>query len=89
MTISPTVTSDDGICTTLPPLSTFASGPDSFFRLASDCSAFTVWTVPRIAFIVITIRMTAALSASPMKPDTIAAIIRMITRKSLYCSRKI
>ena len=42
-----------------------------------------------IAFIVITIKITAVLSTSPINPDAIAAMIRMITRKSLYCSRKI
>ena len=42
ITISPTVTSEDGIGITVPFLSTFASGPESFFRLARDCSAFTV-----------------------------------------------
>ena len=61
----------------------------SFFRLASDCSALIVCTVPSIAFIVITIRITAALSTSPINPDATAAMIRIMTRKSLYCSKKI
>ena len=87
--MSPTVTSEDEIGTTTPSRRTFASGPDNFFRLARDDSAFTVCTVPRIAFIVITITITAALSISPINPDAIAAIIRIITRKSLYCSKKI
>ena len=88
-TSSPTVTSLDGICITTPSLITFASGADSCFKLFSDCSAFTVCTVPRIALIVMTINITAALSASPRKPDTIAAMIRIMTRKSLNCSRNI
>ena len=67
---------------------TFASGADSFFRLSSDCSAFTVCMVPRTALMVITTRITTALSTSRSRPDTIAAAIRIMTRKSLYWPRK-
>ena len=89
ITRSPIVTSLDGICFNTPSRMTFASGADICFRLSRDCSAFKVCTVPRIAFIVITTRITIALSKSPRNPDTIAAMISIMTRKSLYCSRKI
>ena len=86
-TSSPTVTSRDGINIRLPSRMTLASGADSCFKLFKDCSAFIVCTVPRIAFIVITTKITIALSASPKNPDTTAAIIKITTRKSLNCSR--
>ena len=86
---SPTTSSLAGSCTATPSRNTFASGPASFFKLCRDCSAFTVCTVPKIALIVITITITAALSTSPSIPDITADAIRINTRKSLYCSKKI
>ena len=86
---SPTTSSLAGIMIAAPSRSTFASGPESFFKLCSDCSAFTVCTVPRMALMVMTMTMTAALSVSPRMPDMIADAMRISTRKSLYCSRKI
>ena len=89
ITSSPIVTSLDGIWIIFPSLATFASGADNCFKLLSDCSAFTVCTVPSIAFIVITTKITIALSASPKIPEITADMINMITRKSLNCSRNI
>ena len=86
---SPTTSSLAGSWIVEPSRSTLACGPASFFKLCRDCSAFTVCTVPRIALIVITIKITAALSASPSIPDMMADAIKISTRKSLYCSRKI
>ena len=88
LTRSPTVISAAGILMNCPFLNTLASGADIFLRLSSDCSAFTVCTVPSMAFIVITISITTALSMSPSIPDTTAASMSIITRKSLNCSRK-
>ena len=82
------VTSEEGISFTTPSLLTFAVGADNTLRLSRDCSALTVWTVPKTALMVITIRMTAVLSISPKKPDTTAAMIKMMTRKSLNCSKR-
>ena len=48
-----------------------------------------VWTVPRMAFMVMTARMTTILSTSPSTAEITAATMRMITRKSANCSRKI
>ena len=48
----------DGICISTPSRITLASGADNCFRLFKDCSAFKVCTVPRIAFIVITTKIT-------------------------------
>ena len=86
---SPTTSSLAGIWTIVPSRNTFASGPERFFKLCRDCSAFTVCIVPKIALIVITVTITAALSTSPSIPDMIADAIRINTRKSLYCSKKI
>ena len=57
-------------------------------RLSREAWALTVWTVPRTAFMVITARMTAMLSTSPRTAETTAAAMRMRTRKSANCSRK-
>ena len=81
-TISPGTSSLAGSCRTDPSRSTEAFGADRFFRLFKECSACRVCTVPSMAFNAITTRITAALSASPSSPDIIAAIMRMITRKS-------
>ena len=88
-TTSPTVTSRPGIWTTRPSRTTLAVGADICFRLSRDAAAFTVCTVPRMAFMVMTARMTTMLSTSPRMAETTAARIRMITRKSANCSRKI
>ena len=63
-------------------------GADIRFRLSKDAAAFTVWTVPSTAFMVMTAKMTIMLSTSPSMADTAAARIRMMTRKSANCSRK-
>ena len=73
----------------VPSRNTFASGPESFFKLCNDCSAFTVCIVPKIALTVITVTITAALSTSPSIPDMTADAIKISTKKSLYCSKKI
>ena len=88
-TISPTVTSRDEITTLFPSRRTFAVGVEICFKLARECSALICCTVPRMAFIIITARMTAALSISFRTMDTAAAAIRISTRKSLNCSKKI
>ena len=87
-TRSPTVSSRVGSGVTAPPRIAFASGPERVFRLLSERSALAVWTVPSTAFKVITSRITAILSRSPRNPETMAATIRITTRKSRNCSRK-
>ena len=86
---SPTTNSLAGSWITTPSRNTFASGPESFFKLCNDCSAFTVCIVPKIALTVITVTITAALSTSPSMPDMTADAIKISTKKSLYCSKKI
>ena len=88
-TTSPTTTSRPGICTVCPSRTTFAVGADICLRLSNEAAAFTVCTVPKIALRVMTARMTAVLSTSPSMAETAAARIKMITRKSANCSRKI
>ena len=86
-TTSPGTTSRPGIWTTWPSRSTLAVGADIRFKLSSDAAAFTVWTVPSTAFMVMTAKITRALSPSPSAADTAAARIRITTRKSRNCSR--
>ena len=74
---------------TLPSRRTFAVGADICFKLSSEASALMVCTVPRMAFMVITARMTTVLSTFPSTAEMIAAMMRMITKKSANCSRKI
>ena len=69
-----------------PPLSTLAVGADKVFRLASDFSAFSCCAVPRIAFMVITANITIVLSTLPETIEIMAAIIRIITKRSANCS---
>ena len=88
-TTSPTVTSRPGIWITWPSRSTLAVGADIWRRLSREAEALTVWTVPRMAFIVMTARMTTVLSTSLSMAEMMAAIIRIITRKSANCSAKI
>ena len=73
----------------LPSRITLAVGAAICLRLSRDAAAFLVCTVPRTAFMVMTARMTMVLSTSPSNAETTAARIRMITRKSANCSRKI
>ncbi len=73
----------------MPARKTLAFGEDNSLRLFNDCSALTVWTVPKTALIVITIKITNALSKSPKNPDINAAEIKIITKKSLNCSKNI
>lgn len=84
--MSPGTTFAEGISIFSPSLSTFASGEDKDFKLFKDFSAFSCCTVPSTAFITITARMTTVLSAFPDTMEITAAIIRMITRRSLNCS---
>ena len=88
-TTSPGTTSRPGIWMILPSRRTLAVGADICFKLSKEAWAFTVCTVPRMAFMVITARMTTVLSTSPTMAEITAARMRMITRKSANCSRKI
>ena len=88
-TMSLGTTSRPGIWMVFPSRTTLAVGADICLRLSRDASALMVWTVPRMAFMVITARMTTILSTSPSTAEITAATMRMITRKSANCSRKI
>ena len=88
-TTSPGTTSRPGTWSTVPSRTTLAVGADICLRLSSEAAAFTVCTVPRMAFMVMTARMTTVLSTSPMAAEISAARIRMMTIKSANCSRKI
>lgn len=57
-------------------------------RLSRDFSAFSYWTVPRIALSTSTAKMTMVLSTLPEKAEITAAIMSMSTMRSLNCSRK-
>ena len=87
--MSPGTTSRPGIWMVFPSRTTLAVGADICLRLSRDASALMVWTVPRMAFMVMTARMTTILSTSPSTAEITAATMRMITRKSANCSRKI
>ena len=87
-TTSPTVTSRPGTRCTRPSRSTLAVGTAICLRLSSEAVALTVCTVPRTAFRVMTARITTALSQSPKKEEIPAARIRINTRTSRNCSKK-
>ena len=59
-----------------------ADGEDRDLRLSRDFSALTCWAVPRIAFMIITAKITIVLSILPENIETIAAAIRISTSKS-------
>ena len=86
-TMSPGTTSAEGISTRTPPRSTLAVGEDMAFRLSRDFSAFTYCTVPRMALRMSTAKMTMVLSTFSDTAEIRAAMIRMITSRSLNCSR--
>ena len=86
---SPTTTSSEGMIAASPFLRALALGDESFFSSDRLFSALRVWTVPSMAFMVITTRITTVLSISFINAEMTAAIISIITRKSLYCSRNI
>ena len=85
---SPGTTSFAGISTFTPERSTFAFGDVRSFRLSSDFSAFTYWTVPSSALSTITTRMTKVLSGFPEQAEIAAATIRIPTRRSANCPKK-
>ena len=86
--MSPGTTSLEGISTFTPFLITLALGEESAFKLLRDCSAFTFCTVPKIAFIIITAKITRVLSTSPVAIEIRAATINIPTKRSLNCSKK-
>ena len=87
-TMSPGTTSAEGISTRTPPRITLAVGEAMALRLSRDFSAFSYWTVPRIALSTSTAKMTMVLSTLPEKAEITAAIMSMSTMRSLNCSRK-
>ena len=87
--ISPGTTSFESISIFLPSRKTLALGEDSDFNDSSDFSALMCCTVPKIAFRIKTAIITKVLSSSPVKAEITAAIIKIITIKSLNCSKKI
>ena len=87
-TMSPGTTSAEGISTRTPPRITLAGGEAMALRLSRDFSAFSYWTVPRIALSTSTAKMTMVLSTLPEKAEITAAIMSMSTMRSLNCSRK-
>ena len=58
------------------------------FRLSRDFSALKYCTVPRMAFIMRTAKMTRVLSMLPENMEIRAAAIKMATSRSLNCSAK-
>ena len=86
--ISPGTTSFAAISCFSPSLKTFAAGADKDFRASNDFSALTCWTVPKIAFKIKTTIITAVLSKLPVNAEITAATIKMMTIKSLNCSKK-
>ena len=87
-TISPGTTSTEGISIFEPPLITFAVGEDMALRLSRDFSAFIYCTVPKMAFSIRTAKITIVLSTLSDAAEIAAAIIRIMTRRSLNCSKK-
>ena len=77
----------EGITSRSPSRSTRAVGADMAFRLSRDFSAFTCWTVPRMALRMSTAKMTMVLSTLPDTMEMAAAAMRMTTSRSLNCSR--
>ena len=67
---------------------TLALGEDSDLSDSSDFSALTCCTVPKIAFKISTAMITSVLYKSPVKAEITAAMIKMMTIKSLNCSKK-
>ena len=65
-TMSPTVTSREGMLNSFPSRSTRALGADMAFSPSRDFSALTCWTVPKTAFIINTARITRVLSRLPV-----------------------
>ena len=81
--ISPGTTSEDRISCLRPSRRTPAIGAERDFKLSKDFSAFWCSTVPRTAFKRSTAKMTAVLSTSPDIMEMTAAMIKMMTRRSL------
>ncbi len=86
--ISPGTTSFAAISCFLPSLKTLAAGADRDFKASSDFSALTCCTVPKIAFRIKTTIITAVLSKLPVNAEITAATIKIITIRSLNCSKK-
>ena len=85
--ISPGTTWEEGMSACLPSRRTRASGEDRDFRLSRDFSAFWCCTVPNTAFSSSTAKITPALPGSPVTMEIPAATIRIMTSRSLNCSR--
>ena len=66
---------------------TLALGADMAFKLSRDFSALKCCTVPSTALRMSTAKMTMVLSASPVAREIRAAAMRIITIRSLNCSR--
>ena len=81
--ISPQTSSEASISISSPRRVTLAIGDESFFRLSSDLSALIDWTVPRTALRIRTRMITRELSALPVAKDMAAAIMRIMTSRSL------
>ena len=76
------MTFSESISIFMPSRMTFALGEDKDFRLSSDFSALTCWAVPRIAFMMMTAKITMVLSILPENMDMIAAAMRISTSRS-------
>ncbi len=87
--ISPGTISFDATSLRIPSRSTFAFGADNSFRESKDFSAFTYCTVPRMAFKIITTKITTVLSTFPETIEITAAAIKIRTNRSLNCSKNI
>ena len=86
-TISPGTICADGISIFLPSRRTFAVGDDMAFKLSRDFSALKYCTVPSIALRIRTAMITIVLSRFPEKAEISAAAMRIITSRSLNCSK--
>ena len=81
--ISPIVKSLLDISIVFPSRMTRVCGVDNCFRLFNEFWAFMLCIVPKIAFMVITAKITIVLSTSPLTIEIIAAMIKIMTNKSL------
>jgi len=89
ITMSPHTSSAASMTRCWPSLMTLASGEDSFLRLSRDFSAFMVCMVPRMALSMSTAMITTVLSRLPVTVEMRAAMMSIITSRSLNCPAKI
>ena len=85
-TISPGTSSSALICPLFPSRITVASGELIFCKAATESSAFPSWMIDIMAFMTTIAIIITHSTTSPVKADTIAAIMSRITIGSTICS---